>query len=62
MEEAVRLSRLALSVDENDPEALAIAGRITAFLGDIDAAVEMVDRAGARHHSRKSARTRRRGY
>jgi adenylate cyclase len=32
IEEATRLSRLALSVDENDPEALAVAGRATAFL------------------------------
>jgi adenylate cyclase len=44
-QEATRLSRLALSVDANDPEALAIAGRIAAFLGDFDAAIEMVDRA-----------------
>lgn len=47
IEEAARLSRLALSVDENDPEALAIAGRVTAFSGDIDAAIELVDRAVA---------------
>ena len=47
MEEATRLSRLALSVDENDPEALAIAGRMTGLSGDFEAAIEMVDRAVA---------------
>jgi adenylate cyclase len=47
MEEAMRLSRLALSVDENDAEALAIAGRITGLSGDFEAAIEMADRAVA---------------
>jgi adenylate cyclase len=44
--EAMRLFRLALSIDENDPEALAAMGRMTAYvIGDFDAATEMVDRA-----------------
>jgi adenylate cyclase len=44
--EAMRLSRLALSIDENDPEALAAMGGMTAsVVGDFDAATEMVDRA-----------------
>jgi len=46
LSEAVRLLRLALSVDGNDPEALAGLGRMTAYLtGDFDTATEMVDRA-----------------
>ena len=45
--EAMRLFRLALSIDENDPEALAATGRMTARVGDFDAANEMVDRAVA---------------
>jgi adenylate cyclase len=48
LEEAMRLFRLALSIDENDPEALAAMGRMIAYLvGDFDAATEMVDRAVA---------------
>ena len=44
--EGVRLLRLALSIDGNDPEALSILGRNTAyFFGDFDHAKEMVDRA-----------------
>ena len=44
--EAMRLFRFALSIDENDPEALAAMGRMTAsVVGDFDAATEMVDRA-----------------
>jgi adenylate cyclase len=46
--EARRLARLALSIDENDPEILATAGRMTAyFTGDYEAAMAMVDRAVA---------------
>jgi adenylate cyclase len=42
----MRLLRLAVSTDGNDPDALAGLGRITAYLtGDFDAATEMVDRA-----------------
>jgi adenylate cyclase len=44
--EAMRFFRLALSIDENDPEALAAMGRMTAYvIGDFEAATEMVDRA-----------------
>jgi TolB-like protein len=46
--EGVRLFRLALSIDGNNPEALSVLGRVTAFLsGDFDTAREMVDRAVA---------------
>ncbi|MDA9435154.1 winged helix-turn-helix domain-containing tetratricopeptide repeat protein [Bradyrhizobium sp. CCBAU 51627] len=46
--EAVRLLRLALSVDDSDPETLAFACVTLAFLtGDCEGAVEMADRAVA---------------
>jgi adenylate cyclase len=46
LSEAMRLLRLALSIDGNDPMALAALGRMTAYLtGDFDAATELVDRA-----------------
>jgi adenylate cyclase len=46
--EATRLSFLALSIDANDAETLAMVGRGRAYLsGDFDAAIEMVDRAVA---------------
>jgi adenylate cyclase len=46
--EAVRLSRLALSLDENDGSALTLAGFRLAFLdGDYDAAIDCIDRAVA---------------
>lgn len=46
--EAIRLSHLALSVDENDEEALAAASWITAFfIGDFETAVDLADRAVA---------------
>jgi adenylate cyclase len=46
--EGMRLLRLALSIDGNDPLALSILGRETAFWsGDFDTAKEMVDRAVA---------------
>jgi adenylate cyclase len=46
--EAVRLLRLALSVDDSDPETLAWASVISAFLvGDCERAIEMADRAVA---------------
>jgi adenylate cyclase len=45
IKEATRLSRMALSIDENDPEALAIGGHIVVWSGDLDTAIEMVDRA-----------------
>jgi adenylate cyclase len=47
-EEVARLLRVALGIDENDPEALAFAGNLIAKQsGDLDAAKEMVDRAVA---------------
>jgi adenylate cyclase len=47
-EEAVRLFRLALSVDDSDPETLAYAALISAFMvGDCESDIEMADRAVA---------------
>ena len=46
--EAVRLLRLALSVDDGDPDTLAWAGLISAFMvGDSESEIEMADRAVA---------------
>ena len=46
--EAVRLVRLALSIDDGDPETLARASLISAFMvGDSEAEIEMADRAVA---------------
>jgi adenylate cyclase len=46
--EAGRLVRLALSIDDSDPDTLARASVISAFMvGDSDAAIEMADRAVA---------------
>jgi adenylate cyclase len=46
--EAVRLSRLALSIDDGDAEWLADAALISAFMvGDCESAIEMADRAVA---------------
>lgn len=46
--EAVRLSRLALSLDENDEVALCTAGWVTAFfVGDYETVIDFVDRAVA---------------
>jgi adenylate cyclase len=46
--EALRLVRLALSIDGNNAEALSILGRATAsYSGDFEAARQMVDRAVA---------------
>jgi adenylate cyclase len=46
--EAVRLSRFALSIDDGDPETLAWAGLISAYMvGDSESALEMADRAVA---------------
>jgi adenylate cyclase len=45
-DEAIRLLRLALSLDENDPETLAPAGSMTAFfLKDYEGAMDLADRA-----------------
>jgi adenylate cyclase len=47
-EETLRLARLALEIDPNDPETLATFGRMTAyFTNDFETAIEMVDRAVA---------------
>jgi adenylate cyclase len=47
-EEAVRLFRLALSVDDDDPDTLAWAALISAFvIRDVEGAIEMADRAVA---------------
>jgi adenylate cyclase len=46
--EAVRLARLALSIDNNDPETLARASQTSAWIiGDSETEIEMVDRAVA---------------
>jgi len=46
--EAIRLARLALSLDENDYRALSTAGLVTAvFIGDHETAIDFVDRAVA---------------
>jgi len=46
--EAVRLFRLALSVDDNEPETLALAAVVSAFMvGDSESEIEMADRAVA---------------
>ena len=46
--EAVRLCRLALSVDDSDPETLAIATVVSAWMvGDCEGSVELADRAVA---------------
>ena len=44
--EAVRLLRLALSIDDGDPETLAFASAMSAVMvGDYESAIEMADRA-----------------
>jgi len=46
--EAVRLLRLALSIDDGDPDTLAWAAFISAYIvGDFESAIEMADRAVA---------------
>jgi adenylate cyclase len=46
--EAVRLFRLALSADDDDPDTLAMAANISAFMvGDCESEIEMADRAVA---------------
>jgi adenylate cyclase len=46
--EAVRLLRLALSIDDSDPDTLAMASLNSAFIvGDRESSVEMADRAVA---------------
>ena len=47
-EEAVRLARSALSADDGDPEILARAAAVLAYIvGDCESAIEMADRAVA---------------
>jgi adenylate cyclase len=47
-QEAVRLFRLALSVDDSDPDTLATAAMISVFMvGDCESEIEMADRAVA---------------
>jgi adenylate cyclase len=46
--EAVRLARLALSIDDGDPDTLSSAAVISAYMvGDSEAEIEMADRAVA---------------
>jgi adenylate cyclase len=46
--EAVRLSRLALSIDDGDPDSIAMAAATSAFMvGDSEGEIEMADRAVA---------------
>jgi adenylate cyclase len=46
--EAVRLLRLALTLDDNDPETLALGSATSAWIiGDCEGAIEMADRAVA---------------
>jgi adenylate cyclase len=46
--EAVRLLRLALSIDDSDPETLALACVTSVFMvGDYESEIEMADRAVA---------------
>jgi adenylate cyclase len=46
--EAVRLLRLALSIDNDDPDTLAMAATISAYMiGDSESEIEMADRAVA---------------
>jgi adenylate cyclase len=46
--EAIRLFRLALSIDDGDPEALALAAATSAFMiGDYESEIELADRAVA---------------
>jgi TolB-like protein len=47
-EEAIRFSRLALSIDDSDPNTLGRASLISAYMvGDSESALEMADRAVA---------------
>jgi adenylate cyclase len=47
-EEAIRLVRLALSIDDSDPDTLAMAAMTSAFIvGDCESEIEMADQAVA---------------
>jgi adenylate cyclase len=54
--EAIRLIRLALSLDENDERALGIAGFVAAFFeGDIETGMDFMDRAVSLNANEPSA-------
>jgi adenylate cyclase len=54
--EAVRLFRLALSIDDSDPETLALAAVISSFMvGDCESEIEWADRAVALNPNSLSA-------
>jgi adenylate cyclase len=54
--EAIRLARLALSLDENDAQALSTAGWVTAFCtGDYETAIDYSDRAVASNPNQAGA-------
>jgi adenylate cyclase len=54
--EAIRLMRLALSIDDSDPETLACAATISAFMvSDSESEIEMADRAVALNPNSYSA-------
>ena len=54
--EAVRLVRLALNSDHSDPDTLALAAVISAFMvGDSESEIEMADRAAALNPNSYSA-------
>jgi adenylate cyclase len=56
--EAVRFSRLALSIDDGDPEILARAATVSAFMvGDSEGEIEIADRAVALNPNSYSAWT-----
>jgi adenylate cyclase len=56
--EAIRLMRLALSIDDSDPETLACAAIISAFMvSDSESEIEMADRAVALNPNSYSAWT-----
>jgi adenylate cyclase len=47
-EEAIRLLRLALSIDDDDPDAVALAAMTSAYMvGDCESEIELADRAVA---------------
>ena len=46
--EAIRLLRLALSIDDDDPDAVALAAMTSAYMvGDCESEIELADRAVA---------------
>jgi len=60
--EAIRLLRLALSDDDDDPEKLAWVSLISAYMvGDSEGEIEMADRAVALHGSAEAGSIELRG-